>query len=94
MSLNTLWIYTALKHREDGTAEQHWFEYPLDLHCSQTLRHQRICRKAFEYPLDLHCSQTLICWYRNLCVFEYPLDLHCSQTSNLMFANQPCQTVV
>ena len=48
----------------------------------------------FEYPLDLHYSQTETMQEYDCIMFEYPLDLHYSQTSNLMFANQPCQTVV
>ena len=34
--LNTLWIYTALKQSFPKMRTLFLFEYPLDLHCSQT----------------------------------------------------------
>ena len=34
------------------------FQYPLNLHCSQTNRRLRFYEQAFQYPLNLHCSQT------------------------------------
>ena len=34
------------------------FEYPLDLHYSQTLKRGGFALSEFEYPLDLHYSQT------------------------------------
>ena len=58
------------------------FEYPLDLHCSQTLLNLFRNTHWFEYPLDLHCSQTDNLEIRQISEFEYPLDLHCSQTLN------------
>ena len=36
------------------------FEYPLDLHCSQTNSVSFLILSTFEYPLDLHCSQTIV----------------------------------
>ena len=35
-SLNTLWIYTTLKHQRGWMCSVKRFEYPLDLHYSQT----------------------------------------------------------
>ena len=34
------------------------FQYPLNLHCSQTLARCNSDALGFQYPLNLHCSQT------------------------------------
>ena len=34
------------------------FQYPLNLHCSQTVLDEVKGRWKFQYPLNLHCSQT------------------------------------
>ena len=36
------------------------FQYPLNLHCSQTSLRNRRGKSLFQYPLNLHCSQTTI----------------------------------
>ena len=56
------------------------FQYPLNLHCSQTICVDILHAEMFQYPLNLHCSQTigLYCWI--MVRFQYPLNLHCSQT--------------
>ena len=56
--LNTLWIYTTLKQKGVLWYFECLFEYPLDLHYSQTLGSYHASFFLFEYPLDLHYSQT------------------------------------
>ena len=56
------------------------FQYPLNLHCSQTNRRLRFYEQAFQYPLNLHCSQTHKPVFALIPLFQYPLNLHCSQT--------------
>ena len=34
------------------------FDYPLNLHISQTIHHQTFNDNPFDYPLNLHISQT------------------------------------
>ena len=36
------------------------FQYPLNLHCSQTIGLYCWIMVRFQYPLNLHCSQTLV----------------------------------
>ena len=36
------------------------FQYPLNLHCSQTRAIIYIFKPRFQYPLNLHCSQTMV----------------------------------
>ena len=57
------------------------FQYPLNLHCSQTLYTSVRAFMLFQYPLNLHCSQTRIITSNDLWLFQYPLNLHCSQTT-------------
>ena len=56
------------------------FNYPLNLHYSQT----RSCAFAFclwfNYPLNLHYSQTSTVMRYEVGLFNYPLNLHYSQT--------------
>ena len=56
------------------------FQYPLNLHCSQTRHLSIYSDRLFQYPLNLHCSQTSIGSVSKLYRFQYPLNLHCSQT--------------
>ncbi len=37
------------------------FDYPYELHCSQTLTVFVSLEIEFDYPYELHCSQTLVC---------------------------------
>ena len=123
IGFNTLWIYTALKHRKiltkifqvsipseftllsNPAQLKKWFhlvsipsEFTL---LSNTLYSSRRQRR-FQYPLNLHCSQTQIIhktmvfevsipseftllsnlgrWSKLSNEFQYPLNLHCSQT--------------
>ena len=57
------------------------FQYPLNLHCSQTRHLSIYSDRLFQYPLNLHCSQTnrRLRFYEQ--AFQYPLNLHCSQTN-------------
>ena len=57
------------------------FQYPLNLHCSQTLCWHRQYTLWFQYPLNLHCSQTYFFLHSASLSFQYPLNLHCSQTN-------------
>ena len=78
-----VWIpsgFTLLSNHCTKHANDSGFEYPLDLHCSQTPKRSIRNWAKFEYPLDLHCSQTRVYIYSRPEMFEYPLDLHCSQT--------------
>ena len=69
------------------------FDYPLNLHISQTLLARRITGKMFDYPLNLHISQTDSI-KRNLDFeFDYPLNLHISQTL-LSFAFQTAGLII
>ena len=56
------------------------FQYPLNLHCSQTIKIYNPEDIPFQYPLNLHCSQTLNGLKSTQYTFQYPLNLHCSQT--------------
>ena len=56
------------------------FEYPIDLHYSQTRYHVLNGLDLFEYPIDLHYSQTPTGTVIKDGWFEYPIDLHYSQT--------------
>ena len=56
------------------------FQYPLNLHCSQTLNQAITYTSTFQYPLNLHCSQTAFSSSFITPLFQYPLNLHCSQT--------------
>ena len=66
------------------------FEYPLDLHYSQTVAVNPFSKKKFEYPLDLHYSQTRTAFNKEAVMFEYPLDLHYSQTVKYYFSKDIC----
>ena len=70
------------------------FQYPLNLHCSQTKCKSTRFSGRFQYPLNLHCSQTNS--QNNLTPnpFQYPLNLHCSQTTwNLLLEFQCFNTL-
>ena len=66
------------------------FEYPLDLHYSQTSKPALTYLFEFEYPLDLHYSQTLAAPNFIDFSFEYPLDLHYSQTDKQTSTHTLC----
>ena len=57
---NTLWIYTALKPSVRNAPTLSRFQYPLNLHCSQTYVVSVAVGFLFQYPLNLHCSQTFL----------------------------------
>ena len=60
------------------------FDYPLNLHISQTEKVARLEERKFDYPLNLHISQTKNRQHIRCLSFDYPLNLHISQTSNLI----------
>ena len=66
------------------------FEYPMELHCSQTLFHRLYLAFLFEYPMELHCSQTESASRVISSRFEYPMELHCSQTSKPNLRKAAC----
>ena len=72
--------FTLLSNTMDLSDRPTQFQYPLNLHCSQTEWFMIFDVLQFQYPLNLHCSQTKTYakWYSDL--FQYPLNLHCSQT--------------
>ena len=81
-----VWIpsgFTPLSNRLILPTDCILFEYPLDLHHSQTGIRWRSRKLRFEYPLDLHHSQTFPGVSNRLGKFEYPLDLHHSQTHRM-----------
>ena len=57
------------------------FDYPLNLHISQTKRTPHLTESWFDYPLNLHISQTGRLSKRLRDRFDYPLNLHISQTA-------------
>ncbi len=65
------------------------FDYPIDLHCSQTCCCAALKSMLFDYPIDLHCSQTGPYGRETGIKFDYPIDLHCSQTSNFEISFLP-----
>ena len=56
--MERLRIYTALKLLPLPQYLVFLFQYPLNLHCSQTRMVDDIKDGKFQYPLNLHCSQT------------------------------------
>ena len=56
------------------------FEFPMKLHCSQTIFGGRDIQQLFESPMKLHCSQTTRAAFVAAALFESPMKLHCSQT--------------
>ena len=56
------------------------FDYPLNLHISQTETAALWPYLLFDYPLNLHISQTSYFKALNIVEFDYPLNLHISQT--------------
>ena len=60
------------------------FDYPLNLHISQTFLLNFADLAMFDYPLNLHISQTAPIYIYSVPLFDYPLNLHISQTSNLI----------
>ena len=56
------------------------FDYPLNLHISQTANRVHIMLNRFDYPLNLHISQTPFFLQGKSLQFDYPLNLHISQT--------------
>ena len=79
----TFWTAMEETTMEIRIAPKYEFQYPLNLHCSQTLL--EICKDhlVFQYPLNLHCSQTKADKRTVSAVFQYPLNLHCSQTKKI-----------
>ena len=69
------------------------FDYPLNLHISQTDSIKRNLDWEFVFAFNLHISQTSS--YRSLCGgwFDYPLNLHISQTL-LSFAFQTAGLII
>ena len=57
------------------------FDYPLNLHISQTSYFKALNIVEFDYPLNLHISQTEASGRIRQTVFDYPLNLHISQTN-------------
>ena len=57
------------------------FDYPLNLHISQTPPPLPPLPFLFDYPLNLHISQTEASGRIRQTVFDYPLNLHISQTN-------------
>ena len=57
------------------------FDYPLNLHISQTPPPLPPLPFLFDYPLNLHISQTSYFKALNIVEFDYPLNLHISQTN-------------
>ena len=57
------------------------FDYPLNLHISQTTGPYESANSRFDYPLNLHISQTEASGRIRQTVFDYPLNLHISQTN-------------
>ena len=58
-----------------------WFDYPLNLHISQTAELSDTQQLKFDYPLNLHISQTAELSDTQQLKFDYPLNLHISQTA-------------
>ena len=82
--------FTLLSNNSGLTDVSKKFQYPLNLHCSQTFVVFIVVWISFQYPLNLHCSQT-ISHIGFLCrMFQYPLNLHCSQTWACLSAHQWC----
>ena len=69
------------------------FDYPLNLHISQTDSIKRNLDFEFDYPLNLHISQTSTFSSRCGAWFDYPLNLHISQTL-LSFAFQTAGLII
>ena len=57
-SLIILWIYISLKQSFSSFRRPGQFDYPLNLHISQTPERIDWIEEAFDYPLNLHISQT------------------------------------
>ena len=57
------------------------FDYPLNLHISQTETSKQQHLSSFDYPLNLHISQTHSRLIECPPMFDYPLNLHISQTA-------------
>ena len=72
--------FTLLSNTTGTVPSQGEFQYPLNLHCSQTFARPSIIWGRFQYPLNLHCSQTNYQTFYKQTTFQYPLNLHCSQT--------------
>ena len=58
------------------------FNYPIELHYSQTDHVHGRALDEFNYPIELHYSQTSIMGIDTSAAFNYPIELHYSQTSN------------
>ena len=59
------------------------FDYPLNLHISQTTGPYESANSRFDYPLNLHISQTSQSAPSSDSPFDYPLNLHISQTLSM-----------
>ena len=79
-SLIILWIYISLKQSFSSFRRPGQFDYPLNLHISQTPERIDWIEEAFDYPLNLHISQTEDRCPMAKASFDYPLNLHISQT--------------
>ena len=65
------------------------FDYPLNLHISQTTGPYESANSRFDYPLNLHISQTETSKQQHLSSFDYPLNLHISQTHSRLIECPP-----
>ena len=84
--------FTLLSNYIDYVPILFLFQYPLNLHCSQTHASASRLSPKFQYPLNLHCSQTKCTQCSDAFQFQYPLNLHCSQTNRrLRFYEQAFQ---
>ena len=72
--------FTLLSNGQAENAHGFQFQYPLNLHYSQTQARVEQERQQFQYPLNLHYSQTRAIVKIALKRFQYPLNLHYSQT--------------
>ena len=79
----SVWLsfeFTYLSNNIDDRAVDIKFDYPLNLHISQTQRTRKGKPGEFDYPLNLHISQTRTRHTETAYPFDYPLNLHISQT--------------
>ena len=72
--------FTYLSNGRNYTGDYYQFDYPLNLHISQTRALIKFTAASFDYPLNLHISQTGVWQGKGDLGFDYPLNLHISQT--------------
>ena len=80
-----LWVsipseFTLLSNSLATLQKAKKFQYPLNLHYSQTISAHGCTGIKFQYPLNLHYSQTREYARFEYFSFQYPLNLHYSQT--------------